>query len=214
MAFYKRRELVVAIAFVAGILMIADYYIVQADFNALVGSIQKWAVVIYSFSMGLGIINISMLHYGYINRRKEGQWPFSIWMLTIMAIMTIAGVFGTTSNELYMWLFSNIFLRIQAVGWGLLGFYIAAGAYRAFRFKSIDGIILTVPAIILLLKNAPIGNVIWPGFSTIGGELRNVWAVPGGMVFTIGVALGVIALAVRTMFGWESGFYGVGKEAA
>jgi len=64
----------------------------------------------------------------------------------------------------------------------------------------------------MILKNAPIGETIWPGFAIIGRWVNNYPQIIGYRAFWIGVGIGFIAVTVRMMLGKETAFLGGTEE--
>ena len=214
MSFIKGREIPITITFVVGILMIISYY-----FGATIPTIktmstivQKWAVIVAAFALILGLINITRIHVNHLIKRTKGQWPYSILLLSVMYIMLILGLIGGTKNPGYNWLYTYIFLPVDATMYSSLAFFIASAAYRAFRARNIEAVILLVSGTIVMLMNAPIGNIIWGGFPIIGKWIMKIPTVAAQRAFLICVAIGTISLGIRILMGLERGYLGGGEE--
>jgi hypothetical protein len=96
--------------------------------------------------------------------------------------------------------------------WGILAPYIVSASFRAFRLKNRESLVVTICCVFVLLMNAPIGEAIWPGFPAIGKWITDVMQTTGVRVFTIGVAIGTLALYIRTLFGKETASLGFGGD--
>ena len=104
---------------------------------------------------------------------------------------------------------------LDATFYSIAIFYMASAAYRAFKFRSAESVILLTCAFLVLLKNAPIGEVIWPGFGTIGNSLMDYPTMGVSRGITISTTLGSVALGLRVLLGKEYSYLagtGEGKE--
>lgn len=210
MSLIKSRGIPMTITFVVGILMIVSYYfgssvVVLKDASTVV---QKWTVIVAAFALIIGLINISRIHVNHIIRRTKGQWMFSLWCLAIMYIMLAAGLLGTTKNPGYQWLYTWVFLPIDATMYSSLAFFISSAAYRAFKARNIESAIMLVSGIVVMLMNAPIGTIIWSGFPVVGSWIMKTPVVGAQRAFMITFVLGTVALGVRTLLGMERGYLG------
>src|SRR2546423_1450512 len=60
----------------------------------------------------------------------------------------------------YSLLFRGLWQNLDAAMFSLLAFYIAAAAYRAFRVRSGEALVLMITAVILMLGQVPVGMVL------------------------------------------------------
>ncbi|MBN8550913.1 MAG: hypothetical protein J0M12_16490, partial [Deltaproteobacteria bacterium] len=104
----------------------------------------------------------------------------------------------------YDLLYQGFFVSLGAAMFSLLGFYIAAAAYRAFRIKSLESALMMVAAVIVMLGQIPFGLWLWDGFP----ELR-LWllSVPNSGAFRaikLGAAVAGLIMAYRMWFSIET----------
>lgn len=109
---------------------------------------------------------------------------------------------------LYRLLFEGLFVALGSAMFALLGFYIAAAAYRAFRIRSIESGLMMAAALIVMLGQIPFGVWLWEGFP----ELR-LWllAEPNTAVaraISIGAGVAGLLMAFRMWFSIESDRFG------
>jgi hypothetical protein len=76
------------------------------------------------------------------------------------------------------------------------------------RARSIESGLLLITGVIVMLRNAPIGNVIWTGFPVIGTWLLNIPNTAGNRAVFIGVGVGTILLGLRVLLGYERSYLG------
>jgi ABC-type antimicrobial peptide transport system permease subunit len=92
--------------------------------------------------------------------------------------------------------------------YSLVAFYIVGAAYRSFQARNMEAALLLIAAIFVMLKNAPIGEMIWMGFPDIGRWLMNVPNTAAFRGIMIGTAIGAIGLGLRILLGKERAFLG------
>jgi len=76
-------------------------------------------------------------------------------------------------------------------------FYITTAGYRVFRFRNVDAAVLLICGMFVLWSVLPIFTGPFPILSSIGAWINDVLAVACYRAFVIGVALGIIGLALR-----------------
>ena len=207
---YKRELVFVISAFVA-IVMILNFFFVVPGLSSLAEQIQAWALIIQLIAIGLGAANLMRVHSRVVQRRVKGRWLFSAWLIGLFAILTILGLVNLatgTENPFYKWVFDHVYVSLGTTLYAITGFYIFSAAYRAFRARNIDAAILLIGGCLVILTNAPIGEVIWSGIPVIGRWMLDYGQVPAMRTFLITGALGLLAYGFRTLLGKERGFYG------
>jgi len=91
---------------------------------------------------------------------------------------------------------------------GLLAFYIASAAFRAFRVRNIEATILLVAAVVVMLGRIPAGEGIFGRFTEWLMQVPNGAAQRG---IIIGAALGAASLSLRVILGIERSYLGLEK---
>jgi hypothetical protein len=204
-----RRQIPLAITFVISIFLILDYFLkMPASIAAVGGTLQNWGVIVIAFSLGLGAIVTLNTHLRRIQRRAEGQWAFSIVLFAAFFLFLGVGLSLGTLHPSWDWLYQSIMLPLYATTYSMWCFYMASGAYRAFRARNRESTVLLISGIIVMLGNVPIGEVIWGGFPLLRNWIMSVpnMAVNRGIV--MGAALGAIILGLRVLIGKETGYLG------
>ena len=95
--------------------------------------------------------------------------------------------------------------------YAMLAFWIASAAFRAFKARTLDATILLCVGIIVMLGNAPIGEIMWSQFPALRSWLMTVPAMAAVRALYIGAAIGGIAVGVRVLLGIERGHLGGGE---
>ena len=109
---------------------------------------------------------------------------------------------------------------MDATMFSLLAFFIASAAYRAFRARTFEASLLLITALVVMMGNVPIGNLIWNGvFSWLpledGASKARQWILDNPNLsarrgIILGVSLGVISQSIRIILGIERSYLGGG----
>jgi len=120
----------------------------------------------------------------------------------------------------FWWLFEYAFKPLTATMFSMLAFYVASAAFRAFRAKNFEAILLLSTAFIILLgRTAAAGWITgWIPEEYEGLKLENitvtimqVFNTAGNRAIMIGIALGVAATSLKVLLGVDRSYLGGGK---
>ena len=107
-----------------------------------------------------------------------------------MVIVGITGVIGAyVTHSTYTWILSNIYLPIDATIFSMVCFDIVAAFYRTFRVRNIEATLLTVSAVFLMIRNAPISGIM-PSTRIIGNWILDVPTLGATRAFVAVIAIG------------------------
>ncbi len=216
-----KKQLPVLLVLISGIIGIIIQYIPHELIQAITDEILDYLKVIAVFSLPLGMVSIMLVHFTKI-RKKAPRWQYSILLLSSLFFMIVFGfVFGTerfdarlgnyTLSTMYMFMFQQVQIPIEATMFSLLAFYISTAAYRAFRARSLESIILLGSALIVMLAQVSVGQMIplvgdyIPDFSSWIMNNPNMAAKRG---IALGVGLGMLGTSLKIIFGIERGYLG------
>jgi hypothetical protein len=210
MAFFRRRELPLAILSLMIAISMIDFFQYDPSIRKVASTLQGWVVILAAFALGIGAINMILIHGNNVRKRRPGRWLQSGIMLFFMFIMLMFGIVDLNfQNPVFAFLRNYGMTPMSAALWGLPGFFLITALYRSFRVKNSESTILLVVAIITLLKNAPIGEIIvGSNIVSIQDWLLSVPNFAGGMAIWITFAVATIIIALRTLLGMERGFLG------
>lgn len=104
----------------------------------------------------------------------------------------------------YALLYDGLFVALGSAMFSLLGFYIAAAAYRAFRVRSAESALMMAAALVVMLGQIPFGLWIWEGFPEVRLWLLSVPSTAAFRAIKIGAAVAGLILAFRVWFSIES----------
>lgn len=118
----------------------------------------------------------------------------------------------STPKHVYRLLFEGLFVSLGSAMFSLLGFYIAAAAYRAFRVRSAESSLMMIAAVLVMLGQIPFGVWIWSGLPDVRLWLLEVPNSAAFRAITIGAGVAGLVMAFRMWFSIESeSFDGEGK---
>jgi hypothetical protein len=202
-----RRQIPLAITFVAGVIMILEYYSPAQPFVDALDVVNTWrtiiAVVVY-----VGTINLARLHIRNVTRRRPGQWYFSAWLVFAIVAFAVMGLAWGVDSTNYRWFVDNVNVACSSTLYASLAFYMAAGAYKVLKFRNLGTGLLLLSAFFVIVGNTPLFPAIWPGFAEIRNKIFDTFVVGSYRAIRIGVGLGGVALGIRTLFGLETGYLG------
>jgi hypothetical protein len=229
-----KKQIPIAVAFIAGFLMFLQIFIPTRVSADAFEDFTQWTRIIASFTLLLGIYSLLNHHFHKMKRKVEG-WGFSVIVYVGFFAMTIAGfAYGMdnpspvteTINGVetpvqtympFMWMFSYMFVPMQATMFSVLAFYIASAAYRAFRARTREATVLLITAIIVMLGRVPLGAKMIPAkiqdvefLPWLTEWILNNPSMAAQRGIMMGIGLGVIATSLRIIFGIERTYMGGG----
>lgn len=145
------------IAFLAGFLMICDFFFKSDVVQSLSKDVQGWTVVVSAFALGLGAVSLFRVHGRNISRRAPG-WINGVVLLGAMLFMIVIGISRGTDDSIYLFAYDNMLSPLGAAVYASIAFHITSASFRAFRARNVEAGILLVSALVVLLGRAPIGE--------------------------------------------------------
>jgi hypothetical protein len=176
----------------------------------------NWTLVIFGFSMALGIYSLLRSHVVKVNKQVKG-WGYNLLALIAYFIMVILGFgefftdsprFGIGEESFFHYLFLTIQVPVQATMFSILAFYIASAAFRAFRARTLEATLLLVAAVIVMLGQVPLGSQNIPYIAEAKNWIMNVPNLAAKRGIWIGVGLGLISTALKIVLGIERTYLG------
>ncbi len=207
---------------VGGILFIIQYFIPHQYSQTLFDRYTEWVPVIGAFALLLGVGSLTRLHSHKI-KRKAQNWPYSwavllpLYLIPVFALLLPQSMGGgitesmggtRTSPGVFDFAYLNIQVPIQSTMFSLLAFYIASAAFRAFRAKSALASLLLVSAIVVMLGQVPIGELIGDWFPKIGLWILRYPNTAAKRAIALGVGFGMLATQLKIIFGVERNWLG------
>ncbi|MFH1850873.1 MAG: hypothetical protein ABIA75_00865 [Candidatus Neomarinimicrobiota bacterium] len=231
-----KRTVPLLITALGGFVLIIAYFIPRTEGWGEVAAI--WFDVLASIAFVLGGGNLLKIHLQKISDQKTG-WGYS--GITIAAFLFTLfvglGKIGVNPNIQYpdfvwsgsyrelgspfWWLYEYVFKPLTATMFAMLAFYVASAAFRAFRAKNIEAILLLGTAFIILMGRTFAGVVLtaWlPDFLS-GLRLENltvtimkIFNTAGNRAIMIGISLGIASTSLKVLLGVDRSYLGGGED--
>ena len=144
------------ITLIAGTAMIADYFVPHRTFTAITSEMKQWGLIVVAFTYVLGVANVLRIQGKKIARR-DPDWPYGIVLVVCLVGMASIGILGSHQDGLFIWLYNSVYDPLAATMFSLLAFFITSAAYRAFRARSTQAVLLLTAAILVMLGQVPVG---------------------------------------------------------
>jgi hypothetical protein len=173
--------------------------------------------IIAGWTVGLGVINLLMVHGKRLTRRPEG-WGNSLAFLISMILMTVVGILANAHRNainvnLNRLLFEGALQSLDSTMFSIIAFYIVSAAYRAFRVRSTEATMLLITAVLVMLGQIAVGQLLTSQLPhNLHIEVIRDWMLTkanAAAVRAIGFGLGIgsLAVALRIWLGLERGSY-------
>ena len=107
-------------------------------------------------------------------------------------------------HRLYEFLFNGLFNQLGSAMFALLGVYIAAAAYRAFRIRSIESALMMGAALIVMLGQISFGRMVYEDMPAIRQWLLEVPNSAAFRAIRLGAGVAGLMLAIRMWLSIES----------
>ena len=212
-----KREIPFAITLLSGLFCLIAFFVPHPFIHDLYGDVQNWAIVVVGCTYVLGVANLLRINVRQAQRR-EGDWIYKIvliaGLLVTMAVGFSEGNHYSDVNSRFQWIYLTFYSPMTSTMFALLAFFIASAAFRAFRIRSPEALLLAIAAFILMLGRVPLGNAIHPAIPAAADWLMEIPQNAAKRGILIGAALGVMATGIRVILGLEKTYGGGGEGGA
>jgi hypothetical protein len=200
-----RRNLPITMAVVAGLVVLADFFVTDPWLDALGQKLVQWAAIVGAFALLLGLVNLFGYHLGRLRARQRGRF-YSLVLVISALVVFVGGLVPDLAGPrapLVDWLFRFVQAPLQATFFSLLAFFVATAAYRAFRVRSFETLLMVGTGLLVLWGQAPISRLLGEWGPAVKDWLLSVPVTAGARGIGLGVALGVVATGLRVLLGFD-----------
>ncbi len=243
-----KRTAPLLIASIAGFVMIVAYFIPKTQTWG--EDVSVWFDILAAIAFILGGGNLLRVQLKKISDRRPG-WGYALITLIAFVVMLACGLLkiGSHPNEQYpafawsgtynqtgtpfWWMYEYLIVPLQSTIFAMLAFYVASAAFRAFRAKNVEAILLLGTAFVILLGRTAAGVFLTdfipsdvlienPTFlqhlvSTLRLEnltvfLMDIFNTAGNRAIMIGIALGTASVSLKILLGVDRSYLGSGED--
>jgi hypothetical protein len=212
-----KREIPALITLIAGVFCLIGFFVPHPLVRNGYQDLQNWALILVGLTYVLGVANVLRINLQGIGERHK-DWPYKavlvLGMFVMMGIGFAAGDGFLDATSGFSWMYRNFYTPMSATMFSLLAFFIASAAFRAFRIRSTEALLLAIAAFVLMIGRVPIGNAIHPLIPAWADWLMEVPQNAAKRGILIGAALGVMATGIRLILGIEKTYGGSDGGAA
>lgn len=214
-----KRQVPLVLCFLFGVVMCFTQFSPHSFSQSIYDEVVYWALIMSPFALAVGTITLIQTHVIRIRRRTE-HWQYSFVVFAGLLTMVVIGLPFGPQHPAFAWLFNNVQVPLDATMFSLLAFLIASAAFRAFRARTFEASLLLISAMVVLIGNVPVGDLIW---NTVlswlpwdnGASEARQWILGNPNLsarrgIILGVSLGVISQAIRLILGIERSYIGGG----
>jgi hypothetical protein len=202
----KKKEIPLAIIWICVLIVFADYFFGGPIFNPTFQTLTvDWTVIIANIAIIVG--GLSVLQRSVILAQRSStpliDRLMHVWLFCCSALLIIVGSLFGIQNTTYNWIYSYILLPSWRTVYTIIIFFMATAAYRAYRARTVASFVMVACGLLVLIRNAPIGQAIWSGFYPIGTWILDVVNLSGSRAIMIGSMIGAVSLLIKIMIGKE-----------
>lgn len=204
-----KRQLPIFLVFVAGLVMVIQYFSPHPVSEFVFTYANDWVIVIGILALPIGIFSLLRNTYNKARSdRRERIYSIATFAGFILMVATGIRPESREAGSLHMRFFQHLLVPAQATLFSMLAFYIASAAYRAFRMRTLLAGVLLVTAFVVMLRLIPLPEPLGTWNSEF---VRWILAVPNmaaKRAIIIGVALGAITYSMKILLGIETAYMG------
>lgn len=190
-----------AVMFLLGIFFCGQYFIPHNAVQRPMEIMRQWTQPLSAFILFVAAASLLYNHLRRIKRR-ERRWGYSAVTVLSAAAMIVAGmVDGVQEGSLFQTWFYYLLSPIEATMFSLLAFFVASAAFRAFRARTVGATLLLGSAFVVMLGLMPVAEDLFPPLADISAFLLKYPNTAAKRAILIGVALGAISVAIKTILG-------------
>ena len=216
-----KREVPLLITFLAGLVMILQFY---ATPLAWLGDLfNDFYNIILTCAYVLGAGSLLVVNGHKIQKQAPG-WGYNLVLLGSLVATLAVGLFVRPPGHLpidegtpFDWLFNHVFTPLSAATYSLLAFFIASASFRAFKARSVESTLLLVTAFLVMLFRVPLGEMLWNHTPYLGrfdiGLILEDWVMgafnaAGQRAIMLGASVGLISVSLKILLGIERSYLG------
>jgi hypothetical protein len=206
-----QRSIPVWIVTVTGILVMVGYFIPGLRLDGLIKILVKWTTIIAAIALWMGSISVALYQVEHIRKKTRGSWPYNAWALVAMFV-TMALAIAYNRKGLYTVWTGATMLAIHSALDALQAPYIFSGAFRSWRIRRFETLLLVGAIVIVFFAQSPMGPVLIPGVQEVKTFMADSFSTAANRAMVLSAALGSLVLGFRTLMQKETAILGARIE--
>ena len=205
-----RRQIPIVVCFVFGIFMLVQFFVPHPLFTRGYQNVLDWMQIIFVFALLVGALSFILLHLEKISKRQK-DWVYNLVAVVGLVVMVVLGFWkGIQKGSPFLWVFDNLQVPMQSTMFSLLAFFVASAAYRGFRARNFQSVVLLIAGVLVILGRVPLGELLHAKIPEAATWVLNIPSMAARRGILIGIGLGSIATSLRIIVGIERTYLGKG----
>jgi hypothetical protein len=223
-----KRTVPVLIACVTGLVLVVAFFSPQSEASS--EAAVTWFNILAAIAFVLGGGNLLKVQLETISARRPGWGYAAVVLVSFVATLAFgllkvgvppapqypahawSGQYDAPQTP-FGWIFEYVLTPLTATMFASLAFYVASAAFRAFRAKNVEAILLLGTAFLVLLGRTAVANLtegLPPALQleNIVAWIMSYISTAGTRAITIGIAVGVAATSLRVLLGIDRPYLG------
>jgi hypothetical protein len=196
-----RRVLPIAVTFLTGLVVLLGFFGADDLLGNWSDLLVEGAAFLAALALLMGAAHLALAH-GRRALRGEPDTGYSIVLVAAMLVTFGVGVILPGSAAL-AWIFDHLYTPLQATMTALLAFFVVSAAYRAFRLRHLEAIVLLVTSLFMLLGQLAVSERISPTIPALRDWVLTIPVTAGVRGILLGTALGTLAATLRILTGMD-----------
>jgi hypothetical protein len=201
-----RSKVPSAILFVIGLIMILERFTTVPVFAKVGGELRGWGILIAAFALGVSAVNLILVHVRNIETRRNLIYSFVL--LIAMAFTILLGLFSGVDSTAYKFWYKSFLTPMSTAMYAMLAYYLTSAAFRSFVARNTEATVLLIVAVLVMIGNVPIGEMLYSDYGTIYSWIFDVPNLAGQRGVMIAAAIGSVVVSLRVLIGIDRSHFG------
>ena len=186
---------------VLGIFFVAHYYVPHPLVQRPGAVMLQWTQPLGAMMLLVACLSLMWIHAKRVLRRERRYGYSAVTLLSAGAMVFFGMAFGVQEGSLFSDWFKHMITPLESTMFSLLAFFVASAAFRAFRARSVSATVLLASATLVILALIPAIENRVPVIRDGAAFLIKYPNTAAKRAILIGVALGFISVAIKTIVG-------------
>ncbi len=201
------RYFAVAIAVVAGLIVLVGYFV--PALSGVQSVLLDWAIILAGTAAMVGVFNLIIVHGNKVRQREKGMLYSALLLVSLFASFIFGLALGPDDPHIRL-LVSAVIVPVETALMALLAITLLYASIRLLRRRTdLMSVVFLLTTVLLLVASAtlPFGEIS-PLNDFIRPWMQQVLALGGARGILIGVALGTLTTGLRVLFGADRPYGG------